>query len=426
MTTVSMNPISATASRSGAGAASAFPPPPPNWYEGLDSFEGVPDLDIFSPRKTPDEQGALARRGHEGLNWAGVIAPGVLMAFALAYLGYVLSIVIGHLMHYDKSPISPIMLAVVLGLLVRNTVGVPKAYEPGLRLCLKTVLRLGIVLLGLGLGVQAVAKTGLIAIPIIACCIATALIAVTFINRALGLPKRLGTLIAVGTSICGVSAIVATAPVIEAEDDETSYAVACITIFGLIALFTYPLFAHWMFANNAQVGTFLGTAIHDTSQVAGAGLAYSQQFHAKEAMDTAIVVKLVRNVSMGLLIPLMALLYRRSAGDAGRRVKQRWHQVVPLFVIGFVGMACLRSIGDINTPRAFGVLDRGAWLHVIDSAAWVAPWLLATAMGAVGLGTGLAKLRGLGWKPFSVGLAAALMVGGVSLTLVKLLGPLVH
>src|SRR3954469_1549641 len=161
------------------------------------------------------------------------------------------------------SPISPIMLAVVLGLLLRNTIGVPKAYEAGLRLCLKTVLRLGIVLLGLGLSVQAVAKMGLIGLPIIACCIATALLAVTLINRALGLPKRLGTLIAVGTSICGVSAIVATAPAIDAEDDETSYAVACITIFGLLALFTYPLLAHWMFAsNNAQVGTFLGTAIH--------------------------------------------------------------------------------------------------------------------------------------------------------------------
>ena len=134
-------------------------------------------------------------------------------------------------------------------------------------------MKTGIVLLGVGLSVQAVMKVGLIGLPIIVCCIATALVVVTFINRALGLPKRLGTLIAVGTSICGVSAIVATAPVIGAEDDETSYAVACITIFGLIALFTYPFLAHAMFKTNMQVGLFLGTAIHDTSQVAGAGVA---------------------------------------------------------------------------------------------------------------------------------------------------------
>jgi uncharacterized membrane protein YadS len=103
---------------------------------------------------------------------------------------------------------------------------------------------------------------------------------------------------------------------------------------------------------------------------------------------------------------------------------------VPLFVIGFVGMACLRSIGDIGADKsgtlAFGFLDRANWKHANDFVATFAPWLLATAMSAVGLGTGLANLRRLGWKPFSVGLAAALMVGGVSVVLVKLLGPLVH
>ena len=346
------------------------------------------------------------------------------MAFALAYLGNVISELVGKAMGYEKSPISPIMLAVVLGLVIRNTIGVPKAYEAGLRLCLKTVLRLGIVLLGLGLSVQAVARMGLIGLPIIAVCIATALVAVTFINRALGLPKRLGTLIAVGTSICGVSAIVATAPVIDAEEDETSYAVACITIFGLLALFTYPLLAHCMFNDPKQVGLFLGTSIHDTSQVAGAGLTYAQQFNAKQAMDYAVVVKLVRNLCMSVLIPLMALLYHRSVQDGKKRGGQKWHQMVPLFVIGFVLMACIRSIGDMGTGKAFGVIERWRWKETYDYAAFVAPWLLATAMGAVGLGTGLTKLKGLGWKPFSVGFAAALLVGGVSTVLIKALAPL--
>src|SRR3989440_6712782 len=214
------------------------------WASGLDSFEGVPD--IFEPRVRPEERGAAQRAAHEVLGWLGAVAPGVLMALALAYLGNVISEIVGKAMGYEKSPISPIMLAVVLGLMIRNTIGVPAAYEAGLRLCLKTVLRLGIVLLGLGLSVQAVARMGLIGLPIIVVCITTALVVVTFVNRALGLPKRLGTLIAVGTSICGVSAIVATAPGIGAEDDETSYAVACITIFGLLALFTYRFLAHWM------------------------------------------------------------------------------------------------------------------------------------------------------------------------------------
>jgi uncharacterized integral membrane protein (TIGR00698 family) len=391
------------------------------WPSSLDSFEGVPDL--FEPRAKPEEHGAAQRVAHQSLAWCADVTPGLLMALALAVLGHWLSTWFGHVLHYDKSPISPIMLAVMLGLIVRNTVGVPKAYEAGLRLCMKTLLRLGIVMLGLGLSAQAVAKMGLIGLPIIACCIATALVSVTFINRALRLPRRLGTLIAVGTSICGVSAIVATAPVIGAEDDETSYAVACITIFGLLALFTYPLLAHHLFATPNQVGLFLGTAIHDTSQVAGAGLTYFQQHGAKEAMDAAVVVKLVRNTSMGFLIPLMALVYVRNseASSNTRPARQKWHQVVPLFVIGFLLMACIRTLGDMDTPRALGVLDRDTWRDIVARVATIAPWLLASAMAAVGLGTGLTKLRKLGWKPFSVGFAAAVLVGAVSAILIKLM-----
>src|SRR5688500_16030518 len=202
------------------------------------SFVGVPDL--LEPRVKPEEHGPARRVAHDALAWAGDVAPGLLMACALAIVGHWASSRAGRWMHYDKSPISPIMLAVLLGLIVRNTVGVPKVYEAGLRLCMKTLLRLGIVMLGLGLSAQAVAKVGLIGLPIIAACIATALLAVTFINRALGLPRRLGTLIAVGTRICGVSAILATAPAIGADDDETSYPVACTPYSRLLAPSTSP------------------------------------------------------------------------------------------------------------------------------------------------------------------------------------------
>jgi uncharacterized integral membrane protein (TIGR00698 family) len=398
----------------------------PSLFASLDSLEGVPD--IFEPRLTPAKATGPQAAAHDALGWLGVMLPGIGLAFLLAYLGYLLSEVVGGLMHFDhgKSPISPITLAVVLGLLIRNTIGVPKAYEPGLRLCIKTILRLGIVILGLTLSVKAIGRDVLWGLPVIVCCITAALVVVTLLNRALGLPRRLGTLIAVGTSICGVSAIVATAPIIDAEEDETSYAVACITVFGLIALLTYPFLAHVMFATSSQAGTFLGTAIHDTSQVAGAGLAYAQQYADEKAMKTAVTVKLVRNLCMSVLIPLMAVLYRRGEqGTVGRKIKQPWHQIVPLFVIGFVLMACIRSLGD-QGDHAFGFIDRQSWAHVGDLAKTTAPWLLATALGAVGLGTGLAKLKDLGLKPFSVGLVAALLVGIVSTALIKCLATFAH
>jgi uncharacterized membrane protein YadS len=223
-----------------------------------------------------------------------------------------------------------------------------------------------------------------------------------------------------------VSAIIATAPVIEADENETSYAAACITIFGLVAMICYPVAAHGIFATPNQAGMFFGTAIHDMSQATAAGLAYAQQYKAEAAFHTAVSVKLVRNLFMSVLIPLAGILYHRG-GQGTRRVKQKWHQIVPLFVVGFLLMACLRSIGDSGNPngRAFGLLDRNNWNAVGQTAKLLVPWLLAVAMAAVGLGTGIAKLRGLGWKPFSVGFAAALLVGGVSVALIHLLAPLI-
>ena len=401
----------------------------PFHISSLDSMEGIPD--IATGRKAELALGITAHL-HAALAWAGLMLPGISLALALAWAGYSLSELLGHLLKYDpgKSPISPVTVAVLLGMLVRNTIGVPKTFEAGLRLCIKSVLRLGIVVLGLTLSVKAIGSEVVAGLPVIVCCIATALLLVTFINRALGLPKRLGTLIAVGTSICGVTAIVATAPIIDADEDETAYAVACITIFGLLAMITYPFLAHEIFTTPTQAGTFLGTAIHDTSQVAGAGLSYAQQYKAgggDAAMKTAITVKLVRNLCMSLLIPLMAILYRRSESKTtAKSTAQKWHQVVPLFVVAFVLMACIRSFGDAGGPMAFGLFPQDQWKMVDPNAKLYASWLLATALGAVGLGTGLARLKGLGLKPFSVGFAAALSVGIVSIALIKLLASFTH
>jgi uncharacterized integral membrane protein (TIGR00698 family) len=396
-------------------------------FSSLDSLEGVPDW--FEPRKTAGERAVWQRKGYNVLAWFGDVLPGIGLAALLAYAGKLLADWIGiGVLRFDASrggsPISPIMLAIVLGLVIRNAIGIPTIYEHGLRLSIKTVLRLGIVLLGLKLTLGAIVGIGALALPVIAICIATALLAVTFINRALGLPKRLGTLIAVGTSICGISAIVATAPVIEAEEDETSYAVATITLFGLAALFAYPFIAYLLFVGDAtSAGLFLGSSIHDTSQVAGAGLMYKQQYGTDGALRVAMAVKLMRNVCMVALIPVMALLYRRSTRGTGPVKRQTWGQLVPMFVIGFALMACVRSLGDAG-ERAFGFVDRGTWDAFVRRADVAAVWCLTIAMAAVGLGTGLAKLRGLGWKPFSVGFVAAVLVGGVSALLIKVLVPM--
>lgn len=392
----------------------------------LDSMEGVPETpparELGGERMLPT---AWQKRLHRGLAWLGPIAPGLALAGVLAWAGAFIADFIGKtLLGFEKSPVSAILMTIVLGLLVRNIAGLPEAYEPGLRFAVKRILRFGIALLGLRLSLVAVGEIGLTALPIVIVCIVTALLLVTWFSRWLRLPPRLGSLIAVGTSICGASAIVATAPAIDAEEDEVSYAVACITFFGMAALFAYPFLSHWLFAGDPrQAGFFLGTAIHDTSQVAGAGLMYQQHYDDPVALNVATTTKLVRNLCMGVVIPLMAILHhRKGAAAAGDRRAgwANWHQYVPPFVIAFVVLAAVRSLGDLG-PRAFGLIGRPAWQKLIAEAMVISVGCLTVSMGAIGLGTSFGQLKKLGWKPLLVGLTAALLVGGVSLALVKLL-----
>lgn len=342
--------------------------------------------------------------------------PGLLLASVLAILATYLGDWIGtDLLGYTTSPISAVLMAVFLGLVIRNTVGVASSFEPGLQLCVKRLLRIGIALLGIRLSLLAVASIGLVALPIVIACIAAALLLVTALARLLDLPPRLGLLIAAGTSICGITAIVAVAPVIEADENETSYAVATIALFGMAALFAYPFLSHVLFTDATQAGMFLGTAIHDTSQVVGAALAYQEQFQAPETLNAAVVTKLVRNLSMIGVIPLVGLLAARGS-DAGREPKGR-RGAVPLFIIGFLAMAVLRTVGDMGDPP-FGFLATELWERGIALVQQAAEMGLLLAMAAVGLGTTLRNLYVLGLKPLTVGLAAALAVGVVSAALI--------
>jgi len=380
-------------------------------------MEGVPDfLDLA---ETPAERAAREgwrASGHSRLEAMGRIAPGLLLAFLLAVVGrWVSSWLGGGLLGLENSPVSPILIAILGGLAIRNTLGLPSVYESGLQLCLKKILRIGVALLGIRLSLAGVGGIGLAALPIIVACIVSALVVVSWVSRALSLPSRLGILVAVGTAICGNTAIVATGPVIKASEDEIAYAVGTITVFGLLALIVYPFLAHAVFGGqDFQAGLFLGTAIHDTAQVAGAGLLYGQQFSAPNVLDIATVTKLVRNIFMIAVIPLMALVYQRGEAGASDKAGIPYRDMVPVFVLGFVGMACLRSFGDIGEVPWGGLISLGQWQAVIEGVSTLSAWCLTVAMASVGLGTQLSRLRGLGLRPLLAGLVAALVVGLIS------------
>lgn len=398
----------------------------PELFRWTGSMEGVPDW--IDPAETFEERlgrSGWQARGNRLLELTGALLPGLAIATALALIGSLAAQAFGSaVLGLEKSPVSPILIAILLGLAIRNTVGLPSVYEAGLQLCLKRILRVGVALLGIRLSLAAVGSIGVVALPIAAACISCALLLVSWVNGRLGLPRRLGTLVAVGTAICGNTAIVATGSVIDADEDEVSYAVGCITVFGLLALLGYPFLAHVLFAGDARLsGFFLGTAIHDTAQVAGAGLLYLQQYGAPEALETATVTKLVRNLFMVAVIPLMALSYHRSNGAGAEMARPRLSQLVPLFVLGFVAMALLRTLGDLGDAPFAGWLATGTWERWIATTQTASTWCLTVAMASVGLGTNLKRLRTLGLKPLGVGLAAAAVVGAVSFATIQLLRP---
>jgi uncharacterized integral membrane protein (TIGR00698 family) len=300
---------------------------------------------------------------------------------------------------------------------------------PGLTFAVKIVLRIGIILLGIRLSVVEIVRLGSVGVPIVAGCIIGALFFTVALSRILGVPERLGVLIAVGTSICGVSAILAAGPAIEAREEEVAYSVSIITVFGIAATLIYPYLAHSIFNGEAiRVGIFLGTAVHDTSQVTGAGLVYTQVFHEPSALNSAVVTKLVRNVFMALVIPLMAFLHNRREGVGIRGEKPShagFFSLFPYFILGFVLLGVVRSIGDwtLETSRsAFGFLAEDQWVTCYNFIKQAAVVLLVVALAGLGLKTRFKELKQLGIKPFLVGLASAVIVGAISVLLVTLLG----
>lgn len=360
------------------------------------------------------------------------LLPGTFAAVLLAWLSVWLSEFIGvTLLGFEKTPVSPVMLAILLGLIVSALLPMPAVLKPGLSFSVKKILRLGIILLGIRLTVFDVFRLGAYGIPIVVACIVGALFFTARINKWLGLPERLGALIAAGTSICGVSAIVATGPAIDAEEEEVAYAVAVITIFGLLATLIYPYLSNLLFAGNAlKVGLFLGTSIHDTSQVVGAAKVYADVFSAPAALDVATVTKLVRNVFMVAVIPYMAYSYARKVRGQGKLAGKRTSplELLPLFVLGFLGFAVLRSIGDAMVRaggQAFGLWDAASWQAIYSAIQTWAGYLLVVALAGVGMSTDFRSFKGLGFKPFFTGLAAAVIVGVVSTIAITLVGSLV-
>jgi uncharacterized integral membrane protein (TIGR00698 family) len=353
------------------------------------------------------------------------IVPGVALAAAVTAVAVLAYEGLDRVLPWEKNPLSVILLAMVLGVTARNVFGLPGGAEAGVRFGIKKLLRFGIILMGIRLSIMSVLKIGVLAVGLVAACIVAALLITILLSRWIGIAPRLGTLIAAGTSICGVSAIAAVSPVIEAEEEETSYAIATITLFGLLATILYPYLAELALGlTTVQAGFFLGTSVHDTSQVTATALIYDQLWpRASECglsgADIAITTKLVRNTFLILVIPALAVFHRIASKAEARpdAPRVRFLAYIPLFVIGYLLVAILRSVGD----AVLGA-DAQTWSAVCRAVKVAAGYTIAVAIAGVGLNTNLRNLARLGLRPFLCGFAAAIAVGGVSVGLLVLFG----
>jgi uncharacterized integral membrane protein (TIGR00698 family) len=317
--------------------------------------------------------------------------------------------------------VSEILIAILIGLYVRTLVGSNPKLAPGIAFSMKNILRFGIVLLGLRLSLQDIAATGWMGLGLIAICMILTLGLALGAKHAFNISPRLATLIGVGTAICGNSAIIATAPVIEADEEEVSFAVATITLFGLLAVLVYPFIGAWLEMTDAHFGLWAGTAVNDTSQVVAVSAMYSDP-----AQNVATIIKLTRNTLMAPLIFMIGIVYHRLKGQGtpsdvieGQRFKLS--KSIPGFVIGFVIMALVRTLGvmlgilpqNLAEPGQLQLAARG--LAFLDSVSKLA---ILMALSAVGLNTDLASLRRIGIKPLLVGTFVALLLSLSSLALI--------
>jgi len=339
------------------------------------------------------------------------VFPGIILAFILYTFSQGINNIIGiEILGYTKSPISTAMIAILIGIGLGNIFQIREGFLLGLDFTQKYILKLGIICLGIQLKPFEFLKFGTVAIPLIIVCIISVLVVVKLMIKKLKISTKMAYLISIGSTVCGTTAIMATAPVIKANKSEVTYAIANMTVFGILAMLIYPYFANFYFDGEPLfVGLFLGTAIHETSQVAAAGLIYDQQFNSPETLNIATVTKLIRNTFLVIMIPLFAFLYNRNKTNAKN---YSLLNIFPYFVLGFIALIIFRNAGDqiFLTENS-----KNIWEDVILNIKNSAKIFLSMAMAAVGLSTNLKDLKSMGYKPFIVGFVAMITVGLVSI-----------
>jgi len=329
--------------------------------------------------------------------WLGGL-PGVLLASAVAGAAFAVRLLPG------MTAFSPMILSIVIGIAYHNVVGTAAWAKAGVAFSLRRVLRVAIILLGLQLTSSQLIEIGGRGLGIIAATLLATFAFTVGMGKLLGVEPKLAQLIAAGTSICGASAVIATNTVTDAHDEDVAYAVACVTVFGSVAMFAYPLLPHLLHLDPHAFGLWAGASIHEIAQVVAVAFQDGQQ-----AGEFGTIAKLSRIM---LLAPMVIGIGLMAARDAKRKTGSRPSSArppTPWFVLGFVALVGVNSL--VTIPA-----DARAWIVAATT------FLLSVALAAMGLETDIGKLTAKGFRPALLGAFAFLFIAGFSLTLIKLMG----
>lgn len=326
------------------------------------------------------------------------ILPGLLLTLLIAAIAFGLRLV------PVLAIISPIMLAMLIGIAYRFFARQPAWAVSGVLFSQRRLLRIAIVLLGLQLTVTQIIELGAIALIILTTTLIFTFIFTVQVGRFLDVDPKLAQLIASGTAICGASAVFAANEVVKGTEEDVTYAVACVTVFGTIAMLLYPLLPALLNLGPAEFGLWTGSSIHEIAQVVAASFQNGQI-----AGEFATIAKLSRVIMLAPLVIALDLLTRRAQNNGQASDKSARRPFIPWFVVGFIVAVSVSSI--VTIP-----VELKSHLMLMTTL------LLAMALAAMGLQTDLANLRRKGFRPALLGALAFAFIGSFSLVCIKLLG----
>ena len=335
------------------------------------------------------------------MEWIRRNGPGILACLCIAVPAWFL----GRTFEVVGGPVFAILLGMVMALFWKEQ-GRARA---GITFTSKKILQLAVVLLGFGMNLSSVAKVGAQSLPIILSTITTSLVAAFVLHKLLHMDAKISTLIGVGSSICGGSAIAATAPVIGADDEEIAQSISVIFLFNVLAALTFPTLGGMLGLSNEGFGLFAGTAVNDTSSVTAAAAAWDG-IHGSNTLDTAAIVKMTRTLAIIPITLVLAFLRTRQEEKSvrGTGVTVSLKKIFPWFVLFFV----LASVVTTLLPLPAAVTG------FLKSAS---KFFIVMAMAAIGLHTDVVKLVRTGGKPIFMGFCCWVAIACVSLGVQHLL-----